>query len=308
MGFYDPIEKRRKVNRLGIIAFIIAVLFHGVALADGGKAVADHTGKEVRVPADPKRVVALAPSITEMVFALGREDRLAGVTRFSNYPEAAARLPRVGSYVYLDIEKIISLKPDLVIAIKDGNPLRTVRRIEKLGIPVFAIHPMEIDSVIGSIRDIGGLLGAEEKANRLISDMENRLSRIDRRIAAASERPSVFFQIGVSPIVSAGRGTFIHEMIEKAGGENVAGEFEGYPRFSTEEILSMAPDVMILTSMERRKVFDDVVRQWRRWEDLPAVRDERIHMVDSDLFDRPSPRLIDGLEALAALLHPGLFE
>ena len=303
-------DRRNTIALYVLWAAVAAVLlFCQAAFAEEERFVSltDHEGKTVKVPAEPSRVVSLAPSITEIVFALDRSDKLVGATRFSNYPEAAARLPRVGSYVQLDIEKILALEPDLCIAIKDGNPVRTVRRLERLGIPVFAIHPMEIDMVLRSIRDIGELLGADREASGLISSMQDRMAAVDEKVAGVSDRPSVFFQIGVSPIVSAGDGTFIDELIERAGGVNAAGKHSGYPRFTREEILMMAPDVMILTSMERQKVFDDVLREWRRWENLPAVHQDRIHMVDSDLYDRPSPRLINGLEELSALLHPDVF-
>lgn len=295
--------------RITLAALAMAILLAPIGgTAAETKMVTDQSGKEVRVPVSPGRVVALAPSITEIVFALEREDLLVGVTRFSNYPEAAARLPSVGSYVKLDVEKIVSLSPDLCIAIKDGNPLSVVQRIEAMGIPVFAIHPMEIDAVIRSIYDIGDLLRAEDEAERLVSDMKQRMKRVQEIVSGASEKPSVFFQIGVSPIVSAGSGTFIHELIERAGGKNAAGSFTRYPMFSKEEVLALSPDVMILTSMARQKVFDAVIQEWQQWEDLPAVRDGRIYMVDSDLYDRPSPRLVSGLEELAQLLHPQLFE
>lgn len=279
-----------------------------ILLAAETKLVTDQTGKKVSVPVSPKRVVALAPSITEIVFAVNRGDLLVGVTRFSNYPEAAKQLPSVGSYVFLDLERIVSLQPDLCIAVKDGNPIQVIRRIESLGIPVYAVDPMKIDAVIHSVLDIGNLLNAETEASELTLDMKQRMDRIDKMISGVPARPTVFFQIGVSPIVSAGSGTFIHELIERAGGINAAGMVSGYPRFSKEEVLSMAPEVMILTSMERHKVFDAVMREWRQWENLPAVREDRIHMVNSDLYDRPSPRLVDGLEELAKLLHPQLFE
>ena len=306
------IKKRYIIKFVGFFISLV-IGFAGfpdqsVLLAAETKLVTDQTGKEVRVPVSPKRVVALAPSITEIVFAVDRGDLLVGVTRFSNYPEAVKQLPSVGSYVYLDLERIVSLQPDLCIAVKDGNPLQIIRRIESLGIPVYAVDPMEIDAVIHSIADIGNLLNAETEASELISDMKQRMDRIDKMISGVSVKPSVFFQIGVSPIVSAGSETFIHELIERAGGNNAAGMVSGYPRFSKEEVLSMAPEVMILTSMERHKVFDAVMREWRQWENLPAVREDRIHMVNSDLYDRPSPRLVDGLEELARLLHPQLFE
>ncbi len=301
---------RKYISRcfFALLCVPVVLLLFTAAIAVETRVVTDHDGKTLQVPASPQRVVALAPSITEIVFALNRHDRLVGVTRFSNYPEAADRLPRVGSYVHLDIEKIVSLAPDLCIAIKDGNPIQVVRRIEAMGIPVFAIHPMEIDAVIRSIHDIGGLLEAEDAAARVIADMNERLERVEKIVAGVHEKPTVFFQIGVAPIVSAGNGTFIHELIERAGGVNAAGHLSGYPAFSREEVITLAPDVMVLTSMERYKVFDEVLREWRRWENIPAVRNNRIHMVDSDLYDRPSPRLVHGLEELAALLHPRRFE
>ena len=303
-------DRRKAIALFALCTAMAAVLLLcRTAFADDERLVSrtDHEGRTVKVPAEPSRVVSLAPSITEIVFALDRSEVLAGATRFSNYPDAAARLPRVGSYVQLDIEKIVALEPDLCIAIKDGNPVRTVRRLERLGIPVFAIHPMEIDAVLRSIRDIGELLGADREAAGLISSMQARMAAVDEKVAGVSDKPSVFFQIGVSPIVSAGEGTFIDELIARAGGVNAAGNHAGYPRFTREEILMMAPDVMVLTSMARQKVFDDVLREWRQWDNLPAVREGRIHMVDSDLYDRPSPRLIDGLEELASLLHPDVF-
>jgi iron complex transport system substrate-binding protein len=295
----------RSISMAAMFLIVLLQLLQPNALAETEtRVVTDQTGRDILVPVNPVRVIALAPSVTEIVFALKREDILAGVTRFSNYPEAAAELPSVGSYVHLDVERIVSLSPDLCIAIKDGNPLQVVQRIEAMGIPVFAIYPMDIEAVIRSIKDIGVLLNAEEAADRIVRDMERRLDRVDRMVSMVSKKPSVFFQIGISPIVSAGSGTFIHELIERAGGKNAAANHTGYPRFSKEEVLFLAPEVMILTSMERQKVFDGVMKEWREWQDLPAVRDDRIHMVNSDLYDRPSPRLIDGLEELVELLHP----
>jgi len=267
----------------------------------------DQAGRNVQVPVRPVRVIALAPSVTEIVFALGRGDRLVGVTDFSDYPEAARRITSVGSYVYLDIEKIVSLKPDLCIAVKDGNPLAIVRRIEAFGIPVFAVNPRDLESVMASVMDIGKLLDADESAHSLISDMKQRLDRIEARVSKAVSRPRVFFQIGVSPIVSAGSDTFIHELIVRAGGKNLAGNLAGYPRFSREEVLALSPDIVIVTSMERQDTFDRVIENWQEWPDLPAVTNERIFLVDSDLFDRPTPRLIDALEKLVRLIHPELF-
>ncbi|MFY9941037.1 MAG: cobalamin-binding protein [Desulfobacterales bacterium] len=266
--------------------------------------VIDQMGRSVEVPDDPRRVVALAPSITEIVFALGCEDRLAGATRFSNFPPAAKRLPRVGSYVHLDLERIVALSPDLCIAVKDGNPKAVIQRLEALQIPVYAVNPINLGAVGDTILEVGQLLNARQPAERLVAEMNARIEAVKVQVAGSSSRPRVFFQIGISPIVSVGSETFIHELITMAGGTNVTAGAVPYPRFSREEIFALAPEILIITSMDRNQSFLEAKIEWQQWPEIPAIRDQRIHLVDSDLFDRASPRLVDGLELLVGLLHP----
>lgn len=272
------------------------------------KTVSDQMGRTIEIPETPQRVISLAPSITEIVYFIGRGDLLAGVSRFSDYPEAARELPKVGSYVHLDLERIVALEPDLCIAIKDGNPKNVVDRLEALGIPVYAVNPQSLETVIDTIRTLGKLLNAESHAQVLAAELEQRIARIDEKVNRASARPGIFFQIGVAPIVSAGSGTFINEIIERAGGRNLAGGATGYPRFSREQVLGLAPEVLIITSMARGKIFEQVRDEWLEWEEMPASRNNRVYIQESDLFDRPSPRLVDGLEHLTRLIHPELFE
>ncbi len=301
----------RKTTR-GLMA---ALLFVGTAAAfspavcrAADHVVTDQLGRTMRVPTDPRRVVSLAPSITEIVFALGQQERLAGVSRFSDYPEAARRLPKVGSYVHLDLERIVGLGPDLCLAIKDGNPIGVIERLEAMKIPVYAVHPDGLDTVLATVLEVGRVLNAAERAHELVSGLEQRIARIDRTVGGATARPRVFFQIGVAPIVSAGADTFIHALIERAGGFNAAGASRGYPRFSREQVLVLAPEVMIITSMARGALFEEVRAEWMQWESMPAVQGGRVYIQDSNLFDRPTPRLVDGLELLARLIHPELFE
>jgi len=140
--------------------------------------VTDELGRKMSIPDNLKRVVSLAPSITEIIFALGKEDLLKGVSRFSDFPAAAKKLPRVGSYVHLDLERIVALKPDLCIGIKDGNPIAVVRKLERLGIPVYAVDPRDLNAVLETITQLGRLLGADEKANAIVSDMRARIERV----------------------------------------------------------------------------------------------------------------------------------
>lgn len=290
-----------------LLGLLIFLCVPGPASA-GERVLVDGAGRTVQVPDDPKRVVALAPSITEIIFALGQEKRLSGVTRFSDYPEAAVRLPKVGSYVHLDLERIAALNPDLCVAVKDGNPIRVVRRLEELGIPVFAVDPRDLETVMAAIGRIGVLLHVEDRADALIRDMAGRIDQVRRRASRAAHRPGVFFQIGIQPIVAAGTDTFIHELIETAGGRNLTAGDVPYPRLSREQVLALAPEVIIVTSMARGDAFKKMKAEWERWSDLPAARLGRVHLVDSNFFDRPTSRMVTGLELLFDLIHPELNE
>lgn len=269
----------------------------------------DQAGRTVSVPQEIKRVISLAPSITETVYAVGRENLLVGATQFSNSPEAAAKLPRVGSYVRLDLEKILALKPDLCLAIKDGNPLSAVQKIESFGIPVYVIDPRNLEDIIDVVVRFGDLLRAEKRAGERVRDMRSRLAAITKKIAGIDRRPTVFFQIDAAPIISAGSGTFIDELITLAGGRNLAAESESaYPRFGWEDILRLAPEVAMVASMAGGHSVADLKASWAQWPQIPAVRDHRVHVVDANLVDRPTPHLLDGLERFAALIHPELFQ
>lgn len=278
-----------------------------VAASAQGRTVTDPVGRTVHIPEDPRRVVTLAPSLTEMVFALGAGDRVVGVSRYSNFPAQVEALPRVGSYVQPDVEKIVALKPDLCLAVKDGNPREAVETLERLGIPVYAVNPRNLQEVMETLTALGEVLQAHDKAREVTAHMERRLGAVEERLRQVDHRPRVFFQIGVSPIVSVGTDTFAQELIRRAGGVNVAEGPEPYPRFSLEQVMALRPDVIVVSSMEREQVFEAVRADWMRWRGIPAVASERIHLVPSDLFDRPGPRLVDGLELLARILHPERF-
>jgi len=296
-----------KLKILLSLLFFFAGLFilHGEQPA--ARMVTDELGRKMVVPDNLKRVVSLAPSVTEVIFALGKEDLLKGVSMFSDFPAAAEKLPRVGSYKHLDLEKIVVLKPELCIGIKDGNPIAVVRKLEHLGIPVFAVDPRDLNAVFDTILRLGHLLGADQKAHAVVSDMRARMERVKSLVSTISHKPRVFFQIGVSPIVSAGTQTFIHELITMAGGRNLAKGPVPYPRYSREQVLGLSPDVMIITSMARGASFERVKKEWSKWPSMPAVRDKRIVLIDSNLCDRPTPRIIDGLEHVAEAIHPDLY-
>lgn len=301
-------ESTQPMTLMRLMASIaITVLLFGPAAASDTRTVTDLLGRTIDVPKDPQRVVALAPSITEIVYALGQQRRLKGVTRFSDYPEAAKTLPRVGSYVHLDVERIAALQPDLCIGVKDGNPLTVVNRLQTLGIPFYAVHPIDLETVMQSIETIGTLLDAAEAARQTVAQMRRRIDRVKARVADADHRPRVFVQIGVSPIVSVGNRTFIHQLITLAGGVNVAVGEAPYPRFSREQVISLAPEVMVISSMARATVFEKVKAEWMQWTAIPAVRRQAVFIAPTNIFDRPTPRLVEGLEQMARYIHPALF-
>ena len=279
----------------------IAILFLPLLFATAAKAevFVDQVGRQVDIKARPERIVSLMPSLTEMVFALDAGDRLQGVTLFSDEPPAAAKLPKVGSYVHPDLEKIVSLKPDLCLAVRDGNPKHIVDKITALGIPVYTIDPRNLEEIMEAVQMLGKVLDAPEKAAAIVDDMRGTIEKAEERVVRASRKPRVFFQIDASPIISAGSNTFIDQLITRAGGINLAAGPTAYPRYSWEEVLRMQPDIVIIASMSGGYSEEELKAEWRKWPELPAVRDNRLHVVSAALFDRPTPRLVHGLELLA---------
>jgi iron complex transport system substrate-binding protein len=286
------------------VIFITLFLFQvGVGQA---REYVDQAGRQVVVPEPVTRIVALAPSITEIVYELGREKLLIGATQYSNTPTAARGLPRVGSYVRLDIEKIVALNPDLCLGIKDGNPAHTVEKIEALGIPVYIVDPKNLDDIIDVVRRFGDLLAAPATSERLMRTMRSRIDRVVEMVARAKSKPGVFFQIDAAPIITIGTNTFIHELITLAGGRNLAAGPQDYPRYNWEDVLVLQPEVAIVASMAGGHSPQELLAGWRRWPQIPAVYNNRIHVVDANLIDRPTPRLLDGLELFVGIIHPEL--
>jgi iron complex transport system substrate-binding protein len=288
-----------------ILVFVFIFLLQAVLLIAGS--VTDQVGRTLVVPENPTRVIALAPSITEIIYDLGQEKRLVGVTQYSTYPSEAELLPRVGSYVRLDIEKIVALKPDLCLATKDGNPKHIVDKIVSLGIPVYVINPQNLQQIMDTITRLGSLLHAEQTAAALVSDMEKRIGQVQARVKNMPDRPRVFFQIDAEPLFSAGTDTFIHELIELAGGINTTAGEVSYPRYSWEDIIVLQPEIVLISSMAGGLAPEYLLNSWRKWNLLSAVKNDQIFVVDAELFDRPTPRLVDGLEVIAAIIHPELF-
>jgi iron complex transport system substrate-binding protein len=268
----------------------------------------DEVGREVTFSFPPQKIVSLAPNITEILFDLGLDKEIVGVSIHCNFPEKAKTKVQVGSYISLDFERVVSLKPNLIIATGAGNTRDMVERLETLGFPTYVIFPKNFNDVLNSIGHLSRVVDREGEGTKIIQDMERRKKRVVE-LAQGLPRPKVLLQIGEAPLVTVGRNSFGDDLISLAGGENIAGnEKEMYPRLGMEEILKRSPEVILISSMNPKGDYEKIIREWSRWKMIPAVRNGRIHLIDSDLIDRPSPRIINGLEEIARRLHPEGFK
>ena len=268
----------------------------------------DEMGRKLDIPPNPQRIVSLAPSITETLYFLNLGERIVGVTQFSNYPEDSKDKTRVGSYINLNVEKIISLNPDLIIGIADGNKKGSIDALEEFGYPVYAVNPGCVKDVFRTIANIGEITGCLDRTRDLVSELIKRTHYVEACMRGV-ERPRVFFQIGINPLITVGKNTFHNYLMMMAGGVSISGEEKTkYPQYSVEYVLTKAPEIIIISSMHRGGDFDRKKEEWMKWKSIPAVKNERIYIIDSDIVDHPSPRIVDGLEELARLIHPELFK
>lgn len=270
----------------------------------GAKTYGDDLGRQITLAKPPVRIVSLAPNVTEILFALGMGSAVVGITTFCNYPPEVRQKTRVGGFINPSLEAIISLDPDLIIGTADGNKRETVEQLERLNLPVYIINPSSLEGVFSALTKIGDITGQSKRAEELVLSLRKRLARVEEK-AAGKNRPGVFLQIGLEPIVSAGKGTVFTELIELAGGRNVFSQVKTrYPRLGIEAVIREKPEMIIVTSMEGTEDFSKARQFWRRWPAMPAVKNDRIFRIDPDIINRPAPRIIDALEILSDLFHP----
>ena len=287
-----------------LLAVVVILLLLQVPARGQERFLTDEIGRKVKIPHSPKRIISLAPSITEILFALGLSDEIAGITDFCDYPEAALKKPRIGGFTNASIERIVSLNPDLIIGIKDGNRMDTLQGLNDLGLSIYVIDPKGFDGVIKTIKNVGEVVGREDESIRIAKNILSRKERIVS-LTKTLPKPRVFFQIGTGPTITAGRGTLADDLIRLSGGTSISeDEPPGYPLYSIETILSKAPEMIIMTSMEGKQDYPNLVEKWRNWKSIPAVKRNAIYVVDSNLVDRPTPRLIEGLEVIVRIIHP----
>ncbi|MCK5124173.1 MAG: ABC transporter substrate-binding protein [Dehalococcoidia bacterium] len=252
----------------------------------------------------PQRIVSLAPSITEILFALGLGDKVVGVTDWCDYPPEALDKEKVGSYNTPDIEKIVALNPDLIL-VAYGTTMDVINNLVGLGLTVFGIKSTDLDDVLNDIRTVGEITDKEVEAQALTSEMAVGIQAVTNQTEELEQRPKVFYIIWNDPLQTAGSGTFIHELIEKGGGVNICGNITGYPIISIEEVIARNPEVIITSAWPG-------IYEWAmnstELEVTAARQSASVYMCDDNLVQRPGPRLVKGLEWFAYFIHPEIPE
>lgn len=272
-----------------------------------GQPVIDDLGVAVELKDPPARLASLAPSNTELLFALGLGDKVVGVTDYCNYPPEAQQVQKVAGYSNLNLEQIVAVAPDLVLAAR-GNDLEGIAALRAAGIPVFSLDIQSVEGLIESIGRLGRLVGAQEVAGRLQQDWRIRMARVRARVDSSQVRPRVMWGYFGEPVYTAGGGTLIDDLITVAGGVNVGRQAPGaWPPVNLETILSWAPEVLLTAAMADDQAVEKELARLRGlegWNQLPAVRQGRVHQLNPDWLTRPGPRALLALEELAGLLHP----
>lgn len=263
--------------------------------------VTDDTGATLRLKAPAQRVVSLAPHVTETLFAAGAGARLVGAVEYSDYPEAAQKLPRVGGYSKLDLEAVAALKPDLAIGWASGNAPAHIEKLRALGIPVYLSQPERIGDVARSLERFGELAGTQAVAREAAAVFRARLQALRERYG---ERPRVrtFYQIWRQPLMTVGGTQVISDAIRLCGGENVFADLKPLaPKVTVEAVLAADPEVIVASGMgeSRPEWLDD----WRQWKTLVAVKRNNLFFVPPDLIQRHTPRIVEGAEKLCAHLE-----
>ena len=259
----------------------------------------------------PSRIISMAPSITETVFALGLGDSVVGVSDFCDYPPEALDKARIGGVVNPNMEAIVALDPDLVLALPNATHESLFRSLRLLGINVITLRNDRLQDLFTSIEKIGEEASRQTEAAEMSGTLRAKFSEIGGEVADLPRR-KVMFIVGVEPLFVAGRGTFIDELIEMAGGENIAGDsLAKYPRLGAEEVVSRAPDVILYTSLNFELTPEQEVMAkalWSGYPSIPAVRDDRIVGLVADYVTLAGPRLTVGIEQMAHAIHPEAFD
>jgi iron complex transport system substrate-binding protein len=279
----------------------------GVAKNEPAKVVTDETGRRVTIPLEVKRIVSLAPNLTETIYALGLEERLAGDTDYCDTPPAAKLKPHVGGAQNPSLEAIVALHPDLVLATTSINRIETVDGLAKVGVAVYTTDPQTVRGMLESTARIAGLMGAEARGSALVAKLQARLDAVSARVA---DVPLVhaLFVVWEDPLITIGQNTFIADAMRWAGAESVILSQQKWPRISFEEVVRLQPEYIVFASDHAGFGAEELgaLRSREAWKQLRAVELGHIAVISEEI-NRPSPGLVDAIEQLAREVHPEAF-
>ena len=304
-----------RVMRLVIGVFIVLSLLITMSVGCSQPSLpatfVDDMGREVTINEIPQRIVSHVPSITETLFALGLGERVVGVSDYCDYPEEAKLKPSVGNYFNPSIESIVALEPDLVLT--DGHS-DSIKQLDELEPPItyIVIDPKDIDGIFKDLELLGKVTGTEREAEKLIEDMQDSIAHIIALVEGAPPVRVLYIIDATDPTLpwTAGPGSFVDWLITMAGGENIAAEAQGaWVQFSIEQIVSSDPEIIILPAKHGTAFTSpETLKGNPAWREITAVKQGRIRIIDGDLVDRSGPRIVQGLEEMARIIHPELFE
>jgi len=268
--------------------------------------VRDGLGRTINVPVKIERAISLAPSLTEMIFAIGAGDKLVGVTTYCNFPPETASIEKVGDTQTPNIEKIVALKPQVVFVSTASQLEAFTKTLEEQGVAVYVSNPKTLDEVFENLNELGNLFGRGEYVTGLVMTLAGRASRArhqanyDRdQLIHTKNKPRVFVQISNEPLFTSGRDSFLTELVDQAGGTSVTKDVpSGYPKLSKETAAALDPEVIILSDSEDNRDSNDV------FKNSQAVTSGRVYRINADIISRPGPRLVDALEEIARMVEP----
>ena len=263
--------------------------------------VTDDTGATVTLDQPAQKVVSIAPADTEIAYAIGGGSKMVGGTTYDDYPEEAKSLAKVGDFSNPSVEKIVALEPDLVLA-AGGIQAGLRSKLEKLGMQVFVVDPTTYDGVMDDITQLGELMGLEANAAKVVEDMTTAKEEVQARVASL-DRPATFIEVYSKPLMTAGSKTFIDDLVTLAGGRNIGAQAgTGFPNFNSEVLVKDDPAVYV--AMSGSQSAPGAIANRPGYSGLAAVKDGKVYVVEDNLIARPGPRLAQGLEQLAAMIHP----
>ena len=267
------------------------------------RAYVDDAGRRMYFAKPPARIVSLAPSITEMLFAMEAGEQLVGVTDFCDFPPEALKKPKVG-YSNPNLESLVALQPDLVVAPNDFLKPDVIVKLEQLKIPVFILADKNLEGIFVHIQTLGRIVGHSSKADTVAMQLRQQVAVIQRGIQGKAP-VRMLYVLNSQPLITVGPGSFIDQVIRMAGGANVAAKSATpYPRMSMEAVLQEDPEVLVFPVGKAEGISESEQQTWRQWSTMTAVKQGRLHQISADWLNRPGPRIARGLEALAEILHP----